>query len=200
MSAGDDVFDFALGASFLTIKVIDMLYLRVARRFFSVLCIVGTLHLPAGVVLGQVPIIQPGAPGQPSREISAEEASDLSGISYTDADVKFMQGMILHHDQALRMVKLVEDRSSRESLQLMALRMSLSQEDEMTMMSDWLEDRGQSTEVSMQAMMNMGTDQDSLPGMLTEADFLQLESSEGYTFDTVFLELMIKHHNGAITM
>ena len=177
-----------------------MSYLRVARHLVSILCSLGALQIFAGIALSQVPIIQPGAPGQPSREISAEEASDLSGISYTDADVKFMQGMIMHHDQALRMVKLVEDRSTRESLQLMALRMSLSQEDEMTMMSDWLKDRGQSTEVSMQTMMNMGTEQDSLPGMLTEDDFTRLEASVGYTFDTVFLELMIKHHNGAITM
>ena len=86
--------------------------------------------------LAQAPIIQPGAPGQPSRVITAEEASNLAGLHYSDADVKFMQGMISHHAQAVEMGALVAGRSNRDALQAMAQRISISQEDEMSMMRD----------------------------------------------------------------
>ena len=89
----------------------------------------------------QAPIIQPGAPGEPSREISAEEAADLASIHFTEADVKFMQGMISHHAQALEMTSLVESRTNREAIRLLSRRIELSQEDEIAMMQGWLRDR-----------------------------------------------------------
>ena len=75
--------------------------------------------------LAQVPIIQPGAPGQPGRIITAEEASDLASIQYSAGDVMFLQGMISHHAQAMEMSALVESRSNRETMNLMAERLSL---------------------------------------------------------------------------
>ena len=91
--------------------------------------------------LAQVPIIQPGPPGQPSRQISAEEASNLAGLRYSEADIRFMQGMISHHRQAMEMSALVDARSNREAVEALAERISLSQEDEIDMMSGWLEER-----------------------------------------------------------
>ena len=84
----------------------------------------------------QAPIIQPGAPGEPSREISAEEAADLASIQFAEADVRFMQGMISHHAQTLEMTVLVEERSNREAMHLLLQRIELSQEDEIAMMQD----------------------------------------------------------------
>ena len=89
------------------------------------------------------PIIQPGAPGEASRVISAEKAADLSQVQYIGADIKFMQGMIGHHAQAVEMVALVPSRTSSEDMKKLALRIDVSQQDEIKMMQRWLEVRGQ---------------------------------------------------------
>lgn len=147
--------------------------------------------------LAQAPIIQPGLPGQPSRLISIEEATNLAGIQFSGADVKFMQGMISHHAQALEMTALVEGRSNREVMELMALRISISQEDEIDMMQGWLGNHDlEVTDVNA----HHAPEFEAMPGMLTAEDFENLEQAQGYEFDTLFLELMIKHHNGALTM
>jgi len=147
--------------------------------------------------LAQVPIIQPGAPGQPSRQISVEEASDLAGLQVTEADIKFMQGMISHHAQAIEMSALVDSRSSRETMQLMAQRISLSQEDEIAMMQDWLEARD--LDVPSQDAHHEESFM-PMPGMLSDEEFAALEDADGYDFDTQFLQYMIDHHEGAIEM
>src|SRR5262252_4858195 len=97
----------------------------------------------APAVAAKPPIVQPGAPGQPSRVIAATQASDLSQVQYTGADIKFMQGMIGHHAQAVEMVALVPARTVREDLRKLAQRIDLSQQDEIKMMQHWLEIRGQ---------------------------------------------------------
>lgn len=145
----------------------------------------------------QVPIIQPGAPGQPSRQISVEEASDLASLEFSEGDVKFMQGMISHHQQAMEMSVLVEGRTSRDTMELMAQRISLSQEDEIAMMQDWLEDRD--LMVPMMGSHDMA-DGEMMPGMATPEEMAELESLSGAEFDTLFLQLMIAHHKGALTM
>ena len=162
-------------------------------KTFSIL-VLGVALLSSAVA--QVPIIQPGAPGQPSRQITIEEASDLASLSYTDADVKFMQGMIMHHSQALQMAEMVETRSSREAIQLMALRISLSQEDEIAMMEDWLVERGLPRAMPMADMQAMAANPEMMPGILTEAEFNELAGLAGQEFDSRFLQLMIKHHEG----
>src|SRR5437868_7503070 len=96
---------------------------------------------PAGAA--KPPIVQPGAPGQPSRVIAAAQASDLSRVQYTGADIKFMQGMIGHHAQAVEMVALVPSRTRSAAIRALALRIDVSQKDEMQMMREWLLARGQ---------------------------------------------------------
>jgi uncharacterized protein (DUF305 family) len=87
-------------------------------------------------------LIQPGAPGQEGRVLTPAEASDLSHVQHTEADIKFMQGMIGHHLQAIEMVRLLETRTENEDLRKLALRIQVSQEDEIQMMREWLERRG----------------------------------------------------------
>jgi uncharacterized protein (DUF305 family) len=143
------------------------------------------------------PIVQPGAPGEASRLISAEEASDLAGIQFTEADVRFMQGMISHHAQALEMTALLESRSERDIMHQLAKRIGLSQEDEIRMMQEWLRDRGQAvTEIDAHHAHGAHL----MPGMLTAEEMGRLEQARGIEFDRLFLELMIKHHRGALTM
>ena len=160
--------------------------------------IITTAALFIGVdILAQAPIVQPGAPGEPSRRISAAEASDLASLEFTAADVMFMQGMISHHAQALEMTVLVETRSNREAMALMAERITLSQEDEIAMMQGWLRDRDLMVP-DLEA--HHAPDFELMPGMLTVEELAQLEQADGFEFDTLFLELMIKHHVGAVTM
>jgi uncharacterized protein (DUF305 family) len=146
---------------------------------------------------GQPPIVQPGAPGEPSRLISAEEASNLAGIQYTEADVKFMQGMISHHAQALEMTALLATRSNSDVMHALAKRIELSQEDEIKMMQEWLRARGQAV-TAVDAHHAHGAK--LMPGMLTAEEMSRLEQARGFEFDRLFLELMIKHHKGALTM
>ncbi len=152
---------------------------------------------PASGAQAASPIIQPGAPGEPSRVIAADKASDLSQVQYTGADIKFMQGMIGHHAQAVDMVALVPSRTSLDDVRRLALRIDVSQQDEMKMMQGWLKDRGQRLP-DPRAHHMMG---DTLmPGMLTPEEMAALAAAKGAAFDRLFLEGMIKHHAGAITM
>ena len=158
---------------------------------------VALLSLDASRSQAQPPIVQPGAPGEPSREISAEEASDLAGIRFTDADVKFMQGMISHHAQALEMTALLPTRSDSEGMQQLAQRMEISQRDEIAMMQEWLRSRGAAV-TAVDAHHAPGWDR--MPGMLTREDMDRLEQARSAEFDQLFLELMVGHHRGALTM
>ncbi|MGY6629298.1 MAG: DUF305 domain-containing protein [Oceanicaulis sp.] len=89
------------------------------------------------------PIFQPGAPGEPSREISAEAALALSRSGFIEADVVFMQHMIVHHAQAVEMVELLETRGAHPGVRRLGERIAASQAAEMDMMRTWLEQRGQ---------------------------------------------------------
>ena len=155
------------------------------------------LWLGVSTSAAQAPIVQPGAPGEPSREITAAEASDLAGIRFTDGDIKFMQGMISHHAQALEMTALLETRTERDVMRQLGQRIALSQEDEIAMMQDWLRTRDQAV-TALDAHHAPGYDR--MPGMLTDDEMGQLDAASGMEFDRLFLELMIKHHRGALTM
>jgi uncharacterized protein (DUF305 family) len=142
-------------------------------------------------------IVQPGAPGASSRVVSAENATDLSKVGYTAADVKFMQGMIHHHAQALDMTALVPDRTARDDMRKLAERIEISQADEIKMMQHWLEVRGQEVP-GPHAHHAPGAP--LMPGMLTPEEMARLAAAKGAEFDRLFLEGMIKHHGGALTM
>jgi uncharacterized protein (DUF305 family) len=143
------------------------------------------------------PIIQPGAPGQSSRVIEAEKASDLSQVQHTDADVRFMQGMIGHHAQAIEMTELLKSRTASENMRKLAMRIEVSQADEIKMMQEWLRSRG--ADVPSEHAHHMH-DAKLMPGMLTPEEMARLAAATGVEFDRLFLEFMIKHHAGALTM
>lgn len=141
-------------------------------------------------------IVRPGAPGEPTREISVAEATDTSGVRHRPADTRFMQGMIGHHAQALEMVALVDGRSRSEDLKRLALRIDVSQRDEMQMMREWLERRGEPLPDPHAHHQAHG----QMPGMLTGEQMARLAAATGPAFDRLFLEGMIQHHTGALTM
>lgn len=120
-----------------------------------------------------------------------------------------MQGMIMHHAQAVEMTALIESRTENKNLRLLGARISQSQTDEINFMKRWLEIRGEKT--SMPTMMDMpgmdmsGMDMSShhqhlMPGMLTAEQMDALKKANGAEFDRLFLKGMIQHHTGALTM
>ena len=145
-------------------------------------------------------IIQPGAPGQPSRTTTAEASRDLSHLQATAADVKFMQGMIHHHSQAVEMVELLKTHTTSHDMQLLGQRIEISQQDEIKMMQHWLSARGQAVPEPMPGMSMPGMEAPLMPGMLTPDEMHRLAAANGPAFDRLFLEGMIKHHGGALTM
>lgn len=141
------------------------------------------------------PIVQPGAPGEPSRVISAKDAVDLTQLRYTEAEVRFMQAMIVHHAQALEMTALLATRTSRDDMRLLGRRIDLSQSDEIELMRDWLKARGVPPSDAQHAHEGA-----PMPGMLTALEMQRLAEAKDAEFDRLFLDSMITHHEGALVM
>ena len=150
------------------------------------------------------PIIRPGAPGQASAVVTPSDAANQQVPVATEADIRFMQGMIHHHAQALDMTDLIEARTNDPDMRKLGLRIHVSQTDEIKMMQRWLQARGQEApdpraHHDMAGMPGMD-DPVMMPGMLTHADMARLAAAKGAEFDRLFLEGMIRHHGGALTM
>ena len=144
------------------------------------------------------PIVQPGAPGQETRTVDARTATTYANTRYSEADVMFMQHMLLHHDQALQMADLVADRTQNSETIDNAKKIKLTQEDEIAFMREWLASHGEKAD---DPAMHRGHDMSAMmPGMLTAAQMKSLAAAKGPEFDRMFLELMIEHHQGAVTM
>ena len=146
-------------------------------------------------------IVQPGAPGQSSRTLTAEEATQLAQAKYTDADVAFMQNMIVHHEQAVKMAELVKDRTNNESVVAVAGRILAGQADEITFMRSWLTERGEPVAMAMDHSGHGGHGgHHMMSGMATSEQLAALAAAKGTEFDRQFLTLMIAHHEGAVDM
>ena len=146
-------------------------------------------------------IVQPGAPGKPSRTLPPSTRGTLPPVSH--ADVEFMQGMIMHHAQAVEMTALIPSHTENKKLRSLGARISSSQSDEIKFMRRWLAARGEATSMAMPGMPDMdrsGHAMALMPGMLTPEQMEALRKAEGAEFDRQFLEGMIQHHGGALTM
>ncbi|HQZ94812.1 MAG TPA: DUF305 domain-containing protein [Pyrinomonadaceae bacterium] len=152
-------------------------------------------------------IVRPGAPGQPTKVLPADTKPNLPPRSLKD--VEFMQGMIMHHAQAVEMGALIEERTQNKELRTLGARISHSQSDEMNFMKRWLIARGESTSMKMAGMGGMEMDMPGMdhskhnmlmPGMLTPRQMDALKKAKGAEFDMLFLTGMIQHHGGALTM
>lgn len=135
-------------------------------------------------------------PGMAMDTVRAQSAPAVGGAMahQMDPDTRFMHHMIMHHGQALVMTSLVPSRTSAQGVRLLSERIDISQKDEIALMRRWLEQRGRSLP-SGEHIMQM-----SMPGMLTDAELARLEAATGSGFERLFLEFMIKHHEGALTM
>ncbi len=150
-------------------------------------------------------VVQPGAPGQPTRTLPPSARATLPPRS--PKDVEFMQGMIMHHAQAVEMTALIESHTENKELRLLGARISKSQSDEIKFMKRWLQARGEPVSPPMSGMpgmdmpgMDMSGQHMLMPGMLTPKQMDALRKARGAEFDHLFLRGMIQHHNGALIM
>ncbi len=157
-----------------------------------------SLFLSSASVAQEAPIIQPGAPGEVPKAISAQDAIKIASTSYSPADVIFMNDMIPHHNQAVQMAALVAERTNRQALLDVAGRIDASQADEIAFMQQWLKERGENVP-DPTAHHAMHTEH-KMAGMASPEQMQELARSSGIAFDRLFLSLMIKHHEGAVTM
>jgi uncharacterized protein (DUF305 family) len=156
---------------------------------------------------GKPVVVQPGAPGEPSKTLPSSTRGTLPARS--QADVDFMQGMIMHHAQAVEMTALIASHTENKDLQPLGARISSSQSSEIKFMRQWLAVRGESASMAMPAahatggMAGMDMAYETMPlmpGMLTREQMEALRNAKGTEFDHLFLIGMIQHHNGALTM
>jgi uncharacterized protein (DUF305 family) len=117
-----------------------------------------------------------------------------AGALFTEADVRFMQGMIAHHGQAIHMSRMAATRGANPRLLRFAQKIDQSQAGEIVLMQEWLRANGQFAP-DASAWRGM-----SMPGMLTAGELAALEAARGAAFDRQFLTLMIRHHEGALRM
>jgi len=158
-----------------------------------------TVFLSMPVVgITQAPIVQPGAPGEPARILSADEATEIAVTAFSPADIRFMQDMIPHHHQAMEMAELVAERTNRQEIIDLAGRINASQEDEIAFMQQWLAERGEPA-VDPEIHEAMHTSH-IMAGMATSEQMAELGTSKGIDFDRLFLGLMMRHHDGAVKM
>ena len=155
-------------------------------------------------------VVQPGAPGEPSKTLPSSTRASLP--SRSPADVEFMQGMIMHHAQAVEMTAMISSHTQNKDLRTLGARISSSQSDEIKFMKRWLAACGESVPNPMPDMsdkdvsdkdmpgMDMGPTMPLMPGMLTPEQMDALRKAQGADFDHLFLVGMIQHHNGALTM
>ena len=144
----------------------------------------------------EAPIIQPGAPGESSKILDPKIASDIAGSSYVDADINFLQGMIMHHRQAILMSKLAKNRTNNKTILDLADRINFSQVDEIDFMEAWLKSKNKlQSESKDNHHLHI-----KMSGMANETQLKKLKNSIATDFDRLFLQLMIAHHDGALEM
>ena len=146
---------------------------------------------------GDAPVVVTmGRPGEASTSAPMDTAGKGVTLPYAPGDVKFIRGMITHHAQAIEMDNLLKSRTDSESMRMMALRIEVSQNDEIAWMRRWLDERKQPQPSEHAHHMPGGM----MPGMLTDAEMAKLAAAKGPAFDRLFPEGMIKHHMGALIM
>lgn len=150
-------------------------------------------------------VVQPGAPGSPTRTLPPSTRATLP--PHSSSDVAFMQGMIMHHAQAVEMTAMIASHTENKNLRSLGARISSSQLDEIKFMKRWLAARGEAVPEPMPDMPGMDMSHENsngamklMPGMLTPEQMAALRNARGSQFDHLFLVGMIQHHNGALTM
>ena len=170
------------------------------KKSLNILLLLSTFQLFASnLIINEAPIIQPGAPGEPSKNLDADAATDIANTSYIKADVKFLRGMIVHHEQAILMSNLVDERTNNKTIVDLAKRIDVSQKDEINFMESWLKERDEYAH-NLMSTHNHHQMHAEMVGMASPEQLDNLKNSKSTNFDRLFLQLMIAHHDGALEM
>ncbi|MGW5063632.1 DUF305 domain-containing protein [Streptomyces sp. NPDC004096] len=129
-----------------------------------------------------------------SHSSSPAATATATAAAYNDADVHFAQMMIPHHEQAVEMAKLADGRAADSEIKNIASKIEKAQDPEIKTMTGWLQSWGKPTAMGDMPGMDMGD------GMMSDKDMKELEAMKGTEFDKMFAQMMIDHHNGAISM
>lgn len=147
---------------------------------------------PAAV--STAPVVVPGRPGEQARTFApGESVTPAPAPSANAADVRFVRDMVVHHRQAIDMSLLAPSRASSDAVKRLASRINDAQELEIGMMTRWLREQGQ-------RVPDHHADHQGMPGMATPEQLARLRDATGPAFDRLFVDLMINHHHGALTM
>jgi uncharacterized protein (DUF305 family) len=146
------------------------------------------------------PVIVPGKPGEEAKTIAPGEATGIETAEPNDADKTFMRNMVVHHEQAVWMSDLAPERASSRDVKELASRISDVQGLEIDAMNRWLSEHSIPTVNPTAPDHHSGGDHGDMPGMATQEQLQQLRDAKGTSFDTLWLQLMIAHHQGALTM
>ncbi|MQA12291.1 MAG: DUF305 domain-containing protein [Pseudonocardiaceae bacterium] len=147
---------------------------------------------------GSAPVIAPGKPGEQARTLSPDEARNARvQPTVTEADVRYLRMMITHHEQAIEMTDLVDERVDSDDVRRIAARIADAQRPEITAMSGWLKRHGHPLPHGEHGTQDGHAE---MPGMASPDQLTALGAAVGTDFDRLFLRLMISHHEGAVTM
>ncbi len=180
--------------------------IRIVASGAACLCVLAVFGLSPSRASAQQPapvkpvVVQPGAPGKRTRVLPSTTKAKLPPVS--TADVQFMQGMIVHHAQAVEMTALIESQTENKDVRSLGARISHSQSDEIAFMKRWLATRGKPISDATRDMHkhHKNMSHDLMPGMLSAEQMEALRKAKGEEFDRLFLTGMIQHHGGALTM
>ncbi|MEU3995622.1 DUF305 domain-containing protein [Streptomyces fungicidicus] len=160
----------------------------------------GTTALAAALVLAACGSDNGSDTGSGTQTSASAGAEDTAG-AHNDQDVSFAQGMIPHHQQAIQMSKMAASQASSTEVKDLAARIEKAQDPEIETMSGWLESWGEDVPSSMPGMDHGGHSGSSdMPGMMDTEDMDELMKASGKGFDTMFLTMMVEHHEGAVEM
>jgi uncharacterized protein (DUF305 family) len=135
---------------------------------------------------------------------SPSVSAEASAGAHNAQDVSFAQGMIPHHQQAVEMAELADGRAASSQVKDLAARVEKAQGPEITTMTGWLKSWDEKVPESMPGMDHSGMDgmdgMDGMAGMMDSADMDKLKKASGKDFDSMFLTMMVEHHEGAVEM
>ena len=152
---------------------------------------------------GGTKVLRPGAPGEGNETLSPEGLEEVAAPEFNEADVAFMQMMVPHHAQAIEMAKLAGDHAAHRKVEVLAERIRAAQGPEILMMASWLQERNMQVPSAAEDPSEWDHAEhghNAMTGMLTEAQMERLEAARGVAFDRLFLQGMIQHHQGAVSM
>lgn len=175
--------------------------LVLALAGLATLCVLGSCADEPTGTEQNASVIVPGKPGEQASVVPPEQAGEhQQKVPVNDADVDYVTRMIPHHQQAVILTGLVPERAADEQVKALAGRISSTQDAEITMMNVWLTDHGKAPVGAYGQAGGHGHEAHAMPGMATQEQIDALAAAHGPEFDRMFLDLMIAHHEGALTM